>query len=106
MAARKVAQLPQTATSPEYVIPVSSEEKKHEIVSFIANAMEAQQGEKIHIDGFRIEFEAGWGLVRASNTSQAITLRFEANDADLLGKLQTLFKAGLNKADETLAIPF
>ncbi len=102
----RLAQLPQTATSPEYVIPVSSEEKKHEIVSFIANAMEAQQGEKIHIDGFRIEFEAGWGLVRASNTSQAITLRFEANDADLLGKLQTLFKAGLNKADETLAIPF
>ena len=98
--------LPQTATSPEYIIPTSSHEKKHEIVSYIANAMESQQGEKITIDGFRIEFEAGWGLVRASNTSQAITLRFEAKNEELLSKLQTLFKAGLSKADPNLVVPF
>ena len=40
--------LPQTASSPEYVIETSSDEKKHEIVSYIANAMESQQGEKNH----------------------------------------------------------
>ncbi|MCK5881525.1 MAG: phosphomannomutase/phosphoglucomutase, partial [Sinobacterium sp.] len=98
--------LPQTSTSPEYIIETSSDEKKHEIVSYVENAMESQQGEKITIDGFRIEFEAGWGLVRASNTSQAITLRFEAQNDELLKKLQALFKAGLRKADPTLVIPF
>jgi len=101
----RLATLPKTATSPEFVIP-TSEKSGQEIVDYIANAMEAQQGEKITIDGFRIEFEAGWGLVRASNTADAISLRFEAKNEEMLAKLQTLFKAGLQKADSTLAIPF
>ncbi|NRA42974.1 MAG: phosphomannomutase/phosphoglucomutase, partial [Pseudomonadales bacterium] len=103
---QRLATLPSSCASPEYVISTVDAEAKHAIVAYIAEAMSAQQGEKITIDGFRIEFEAGWGLVRASNTSNAVSLRFEANNDELLEKLKKLFKAGLSRADDRLSIPF
>jgi phosphomannomutase/phosphoglucomutase len=102
----RLAELPQTITSEEYYINVANEEDKERIVAYISDAMSEQKGEKITIDGFRIEFDAGWGLVRPSNTEKAITLRFEAKSEDLLGKLQALFKAALLKAEPTLTVPF
>lgn len=42
------------------------------------------------IDGVRIDFQHGWGLVRASNTQPVLVMRFEATSADLLEKYQTL----------------
>jgi phosphomannomutase/phosphoglucomutase len=102
----RLSELPQTVTSDEYIIHVAKEEDKATIVAFISDTMKDQKGEKITIDGFRIEFDAGWGLVRPSNTDQAITLRFEAKTEDLLNKLQALFKAALLKADPSLNIPF
>jgi phosphomannomutase/phosphoglucomutase len=40
------------------------------------------EGEKITIDGLRINFENGWGLLRASNTTPKLVLRFEGNSAE------------------------
>ena len=51
----------------------------------------------IDIDGVRINFPEGWGLVRASNTQPAPVLRFEAKDQDSLDKIKAIVEGELNK---------
>jgi phosphomannomutase/phosphoglucomutase len=58
------------------------------------------------IDGLRVDFDTSWGLVRASNTSPAITLRFEADNTNDLIKVQSIFKREINKIDPTIILDF
>ena len=44
------------------------------------------------MDGLRVEYPQGWGLIRASNTSGNLTLRFEADDHNILGYIKQTFK--------------
>jgi phosphomannomutase/phosphoglucomutase len=50
----------------------------------------------IDIDGVRIEFPDGWGLIRASNTQPALVLRFEAQTKDRLGEIRALIEGELH----------
>ena len=54
------------------------------------------------IDGLRVELPDSWGLVRASNTSPALTLRFEAKSTESLNNIQSLFKQQLENIDSNL----
>ena len=45
----------------------------------------------IDVDGARVLFDEGWGLVRASNTQPVLVLRFEAKDENGLEKIRTVF---------------
>jgi phosphomannomutase/phosphoglucomutase len=54
-----------------------------------------QSYETIDIDGARVQFGDGWGLVRASNTQPALVLRFEAVNRTRLGEIAELFKTKL-----------
>jgi phosphomannomutase/phosphoglucomutase len=54
----------------------------------------------------RVEFEQGWGLVRASNTSPALLFRFEAESEDELVRVQGVFRELVNKVDPQLQLPF
>ncbi|MDP3014416.1 MAG: hypothetical protein Q8M92_09255 [Candidatus Subteraquimicrobiales bacterium] len=51
----------------------------------------------ITVDGLRVVFEDGWGLVRASNTQPVLVLRFEANDSSGLGKIRDFIEDKLNR---------
>ncbi|MGH7916588.1 MAG: phosphomannomutase, partial [Candidatus Binataceae bacterium] len=51
--------------------------------------------ETIDIDGARVKFPHGWGLVRASNTQPALVMRFEARDEQSLGEIRSLFERKL-----------
>ena len=55
------------------------------------------------IDGLRVDYADGWGLVRASNTSPVLSLRFEADHEDALVRIQDAFAAALRSVDDTLA---
>ena len=59
------------------------------------------------IDGLRVEYDDSWGLIRASNTSPVLVLRFEASDQKSLIGLQTLFQQKLNEVrpELTFEIP-
>jgi len=54
----------------------------------------------------RIEYAFGWGLIRPSNTSPYLILRFEANDEANLEKIQSIFRGQLLKIDPNLVLPF
>jgi phosphomannomutase/phosphoglucomutase len=50
-------------------------------------------------DGIRVEFDAGWGLVRASNTQPILVSRFEAEDKELLQKYQSFVEEKIREAE-------
>lgn len=64
------------------------------------------QARVIAIDGLRVEFAKGWGLLRASNTTPCLVARFEAEDEDNLEQIQRLFKAQMHLLDASLELPF
>ncbi len=78
--------LPETFSTPEIRVDCT-EEQKFEIVEKIA-AEFSKTNEVITIDGARILFENGWGLVRASNTQAILVLRFEADSEENLRKIR------------------
>ena len=62
--------------------------------------------EVITIDGLRVEYPDGFGLMRASNTTPVIVLRFEADTADALARIQADFRRGLAEALPGVALPY
>ena len=78
--------LPFTFSTPEIRMPCS-DDTKFRIVESVKEHFRNTH-EIIGIDGVRVLFENGWGLVRASNTQPALVLRFEAFSSDGLTKIQ------------------
>ena len=73
---------PQSVNTPEILIDLDTAECRRFMTQFTQNA-QFDDGEVITIDGVRVNFSNGWGLVRASNTVPGLTLRFEAETEDL-----------------------
>ena len=56
------------------------------------------------MDGLRVNFQAGWGLLRASNTTPKLVLRFEAETLERMLEIQSLFLMQLKQIDESIEI--
>jgi len=80
---------PKTASTPELNIKVADDKKFDVVSEFIDKAN--INGEKISIDGIRINMENGWGLLRASNTSPNLVLRFEGDTEEDLIQIKNMF---------------
>ena len=89
-----LADLPETFSTPELRVDCA-EEQKFAVVRSIAEEF-SQTNEVITIDGARILFEHGWGLVRASNTQAILVLRFEADSEENLRAIQDTVEARVN----------
>lgn len=100
-----VAAFPVTAATPEIRIEVRDEEK-FTYVEALRLAGNFADGTLITIDGVRVEYRDGWGLIRASNTSPALTLRFEADTEAALQRIQGIFREQLLKLDKDLLLTF
>ena len=95
--------LPRVFSTPEINIEVEENQKFRIVEDFIKNA-EFLEGTKITIDGLRVNFQDGWGLLRASNTTPKLVLRFEAKTSDRLVEIQNLFLKQLKQIDESIKI--
>ena len=87
--------LPKLFSTPELNITVTDETKFKIIEEFSAKCK--LDGEKITIDGLRINFKNGWGLIRASNTTPKLVLRFEGNSQSDLKAIQKDFMNELSR---------
>jgi phosphomannomutase / phosphoglucomutase len=58
------------------------------------------------IDGMRITWSKGWGLIRPSNTTPCLVLRFEADDQNTLNEIQNKFREQIIKVDNSVTVPF
>ena len=61
---------------------------------------------QITIDGLRVDFGDGWGLVRPSNTSEYLVIRFEADTQERLEVIQGVFRSELLRIDPGLSLTF
>jgi phosphomannomutase/phosphoglucomutase len=86
--------LPAAVNTPEIRIDCP-EERKFEIVRQLTEEFKLSN-KVIDVDGARILFENGWGLVRASNTQAILVLRFEANDENALREIQHKVESRVN----------
>lgn len=76
-------ELESSVYTPEILVPIS-EGEKFDLMQTLEAGCQFAGAQVITIDGLRVEYSFGWGLIRASNTSANLTLRFEAdNDTDL-----------------------
>ena len=85
--------LPNGLSTPELNIQMAQEGDNHALIARLqaeAHFPHAQQ--VIDIDGLRVEYADGFGLMRASNTTPVIVLRFEADNADALARIQAEFR--------------
>ncbi|MBN8728532.1 MAG: phosphomannomutase/phosphoglucomutase [Xanthomonadales bacterium] len=97
--------LPKGVSTPELKVPMAEGEHYRFIEAFRAAA--TFEGARLTtIDGVRADWPDGWGLVRASNTTPVLVLRFDADDAATLARIQEVFRNQLLALDPGLALPF
>jgi len=90
-----LADVPVLASTPEIRIECP-DDKKFGVVARLAEEFKKHY-DVIDVDGARVLFEGGWGLVRASNTQPVLVLRFEAVDERRLQEIRKLFMENLRK---------
>ena len=92
------SELPNMVSTPELNVPASDEGKFFLVEEFIKKT-DFSNAKIIDIDGIRVEYEKGWGLLRASNTSPVLVLRFEAETEDDLNHIKTIFYENLKRIE-------
>jgi phosphomannomutase/phosphoglucomutase len=97
--------LPQSPATPELTVPLA-EGASFVLMRRLGELANFPDGRINSLDGLRVEFDDGWGLVRASNTSPALTFRFEADDEDALARIQADFRSLVNGAAPYVTLPF
>ena len=98
-------QLPYGISTPELRMFLKEEEHDNFMKKFTEN-IRSLDAEIIDIDGLRIEYNDGWGLVRPSNTSPYMILRFEADTELVLERIQSEFRTIINLIKPNAKIPF
>lgn len=98
--------IPTSVITPELKINVKEEEKFQLMRELIRHAYFADAKEMNVIDGLRVSFEGGWGLLRPSNTTPCLILRFEARNEEILKHIQSLFRKWILTVRPDLELPF
>tara|TARA_E500000178_G_scaffold209904_1_gene207133 strand:+ start:579 stop:1961 length:1383 start_codon:yes stop_codon:yes gene_type:complete len=95
--------IPDDVSTPELNIEVPDTEK-FAIVERVASIIQAEGLPLSTIDGVRVDLESGWGLIRCSNTTPNLVLRFEAESTEALETIQSTMLTALKKAEPTLEL--
>jgi phosphomannomutase/phosphoglucomutase len=93
--AELLADLPKTHYTPEIRLDCP-DDRKFDVVRRAADYFRAKY-DVVELDGVRVTFPDGWGLVRASNTQPALVLRFEAGSPERLAEIRALFESKLRE---------
>ena len=100
------AEMPEGVSTPELRVKLP-EDSHQTYMQKLKDNVNFPDAQVINTDGVRVEFQDGWGLVRASNTSPVLTLRFEADNQTALERVQERFRHLLQAtADTALRLPF
>jgi phosphomannomutase/phosphoglucomutase len=88
-----LSDVPKTFSTPEIRVECP-DDKKFDVVKKATDFFRSQYN-IVDIDGVRVLFDDGWGLVRASNTQPALVLRFEAMTENRLSEIRNLVESVL-----------
>ena len=99
--------LPDAVNTPELNLNVAKDGEQFELMQKILATFHFDATAQIStIDGLRVDFPRGWGLVRPSNTTPCLVIRFEAEDQAELERIQAQFRQQFLAIDSTLHLPF
>ncbi|WP_312954643.1 phosphomannomutase/phosphoglucomutase [Pseudomonas songnenensis] len=99
------AAFPCDISTPEINITVT-EESKFTIMDALQRDAQWGEANLITLDGVRVDYPKGWGLIRASNTTPVLVLRFEADSEEELSRIQDVFRGQLLSVAPDLKLPF
>jgi len=99
------AEIPDTVNTPELRLEMR-EGEHHALIGKLAAEGDFSDGQICNIDGVRVDFEDGFGLARASNTTPTVILRFEADTEAALRRIQDLYRTQILALRPELTLPF
>ncbi len=97
--------LPNSVSTPEIKVDIDQEDH-HELMAGFAERAEFEGARITTIDGIRADYPDGWGLVRCSNTTPCLVLRFDADSPEALERIQGIFRDQLKAFRPELELPF
>jgi phosphomannomutase/phosphoglucomutase len=97
--------LPNSINTPELRMEFA-EGEHYEFMNKLQAVAEFPDAQVSKIDGLRVDYPDGFGLIRPSNTTPILVLRFEADSDDALARIQADFGAAIAKIDKDIATPF
>ncbi len=98
--------LPDSISTPELNIKLDREGENHALIAELQKTARFTGATDINtIDGLRVEYPDGFGLLRASNTTPVVVLRFEADSHEALTRIREDFRRVLEKARPGLPVP-
>lgn len=100
------ATLPIAISTPEINVHFKEEGAQHEFMQRFAKQVQFPGAKITTIDGIRADYAQGWGLVRASNTTPSLVIRFEAENATVIEEIKASFREQMLKVDASLELPY
>jgi phosphomannomutase / phosphoglucomutase len=100
------AALPDAVNTPELKLELAQFGEHYELMDKIRASFQFEGAKLATIDGIRADFTDGWGLVRASNTTPCLVIRFEADNQAALERIQEQFRQQFLAIDNSLTLPF
>ena len=98
-------ELPSSPATPEYQLMLE-EGQSRELMRALDAHKVFDDARLVELDGLRVEFASGWGLIRPSNTTPALTFRFEADDEQILEEIKGRFRDLLRRVAPDMQAPF
>ncbi|HET7547175.1 MAG TPA: phosphomannomutase/phosphoglucomutase [Usitatibacter sp.] len=99
--------LPDSISTPELNVALEREGENHRLIAELQKSAKFEGATEVNtIDGLRVEYPDGFGLMRASNTTPVLVLRFEADTKDALERIRGDFKRVLLKAKPDARLPY
>jgi phosphomannomutase/phosphoglucomutase len=98
--------IPDSVNTPELNVNFSAEGDNFRFIERFIQQAEFPHAQLSTIDGVRADYTDGWGLVRASNTTPSLVIRFEATNEAALSRIQNEFRKAMLSVDAGIDLPF
>ncbi len=98
--------LPDAVNTPELKLELNEFGEHYELMRNIRDVFYFDDAKVSTVDGIRADFKEGWGLVRPSNTTPCLVIRFEADNQAALEAIQAQFRRQFLAIDSSLTLPF
>ncbi|ASJ76633.1 phosphomannomutase/phosphoglucomutase [Granulosicoccus antarcticus] len=98
--------IPDSINTPELHVALKNDGDQHEFMAKFSAANQFEGATLTTIDGIRADYPDGWALVRASNTTPSLVIRFEAQTDEAMDRIQNEFRKAIQATDSSIAIPF
>lgn len=98
--------LPNSLSTPELNVHFDEDGAQHAFMKKFAGIVELPNATITTIDGIRADYDKGWGLVRASNTTPSLVIRFEADNEKIIDEIKNDFRQQMTKVQANIQLPF